>query len=117
MPFEKRVTLPGSERQPLPDAQPVGPIGKNETLRVTVVLQRQGPEPDTGNGSYAQVSRNDFSHPQPGAQQVAALKAAAPILVDEQLVKSGTDLNKVIDALIDPQVAQPVIASANNGAK
>jgi sulfonate transport system substrate-binding protein len=62
-----------------------------------------------------QLSRNDFSHPQPGAQQIAALKAAAPILVDEQLVKSGTDLNQVIDALIDPNIAQPVIAS--NGAK
>jgi kumamolisin len=60
MPFGKRVILPGSERQPLPGAQPVGPIGKNETLRVTVVLQRQGAEPDTGNGSYAQVSRDDF---------------------------------------------------------
>lgn len=64
-----------------------------------------------------QLSRNDFSHPQPGAQQLAALKAAAPILVDEQLVKSGTNLNQVIDALIDSSVAQPVIASANNGAK
>lgn len=64
-----------------------------------------------------QLSRNDFSHPQPGAQQLAALKAAAPILVDEQLVKSGTDLNRVIDALIDPSVAQPVIASASNSAK
>ncbi|BCF94049.1 aliphatic sulfonate ABC transporter substrate-binding protein [Paraburkholderia largidicola] len=62
-----------------------------------------------------QLSRNDFGHPQPGAQQIAALKAAAPILVDEQLVKSGTDLNQVIDALIDPNIAQPVIAS--NGAK
>lgn len=62
-----------------------------------------------------QLSRNDFSHPQPGAQQIAALKAAAPILVDEQLVKSGTDLNQVIDALIDSKIAQPVIAS--NGAK
>jgi sulfonate transport system substrate-binding protein len=64
-----------------------------------------------------QLSRNDFSHPQPGAQQIAALKAAAPILVDEQLVKSGTDLNQVIDALIDPKIAQPVIASANTNAK
>jgi len=58
-----------------------------------------------------QLTRNDFSHPQPGAQQITALKAAAPVLVDEQLVKRGTDLNKVIDALIDSKVAQPVIAS------
>ncbi|SDQ59045.1 sulfonate transport system substrate-binding protein [Paraburkholderia fungorum] len=58
-----------------------------------------------------QLSRNDFSHPQPGAQQLTALKAAAPILVQEQLVKPGTDLNQVIDALIDLQAAQPVIAA------
>jgi sulfonate transport system substrate-binding protein len=60
-----------------------------------------------------QLSRNDFSHPQPGAQQIEALKAAAPILTQEQLVKPGTDLNQVIDALIDVRIAQPAIASAN----
>jgi sulfonate transport system substrate-binding protein len=58
-----------------------------------------------------QLSRNDFSHPQLGAQQLAALKAAAPILVQEQLVKPGTDLNQVIDALIDVKSAQPVFAA------
>ena len=58
-----------------------------------------------------QLSRNDFSHPQPGAQQVTALKAAAPILVQEQLVKPDTNLNQIIDALVDSQAAQPVIAS------
>jgi sulfonate transport system substrate-binding protein len=58
-----------------------------------------------------QLSRNDFSHPQPGAQQIAALKAAAPILTQEQLVKPGTDLNQVIDALIDVNAARPVIAA------
>ena len=60
-----------------------------------------------------QLSRNDFSHPQPGTQQIEALKAAAPILVQEQLVKPGTDLNQVIDALVDVKFAQPVIASAD----
>jgi sulfonate transport system substrate-binding protein len=60
-----------------------------------------------------QLSRNDFSHPQPGLQQIEALKAAAPILVQEQLVRPGTDLNQVIDALVDVKFAQPVIASAD----
>ncbi|SAL41374.1 ABC transporter, periplasmic ligand binding protein, aliphatic sulfonates [Caballeronia sordidicola] len=59
-----------------------------------------------------QLSRNDFSQPQPGTKQIDALKAAAPILTQEQLVKPGTDLNQVIDALIDVRIAQPVIASA-----
>jgi sulfonate transport system substrate-binding protein len=64
-----------------------------------------------------QLSRNDFSHPQPGAEQIDALRAAAPILTQEQLVKPGTDLNQVIDALIDVKFAQPVIASASANAK
>jgi sulfonate transport system substrate-binding protein len=59
-----------------------------------------------------QLSRNDFSAPQPGAKQIDALKSAAPILTQEQLVKPGTDLNQVIDALIDTHIAQPVLASA-----
>ncbi len=58
-----------------------------------------------------QLSRNDFSHPQPGPAQITALKAAAPILIQEQLVKPGTDLDGVIDALVDVKVAQPVIAA------
>jgi sulfonate transport system substrate-binding protein len=59
-----------------------------------------------------QLQRNDFSHPVPGAQQIEALKAAAPILVQEDLVKPGTDLPQVIDALVDSQVAQPVVTAA-----
>ena len=61
-----------------------------------------------------QLSRNDFSHPQPGPQQIEALKAAAPILTQEQLVKPGTDLNAVIDALVDVKLAQPVIAATES---
>jgi sulfonate transport system substrate-binding protein len=56
-----------------------------------------------------QLTRNDFSHPVPGPEQVKALKEAASILVDEQLVKKGTDLNKVIEDLIDPSFARAVI--------
>ena len=60
-----------------------------------------------------QLSRNDFSHPRPGPVQIAALKAAAPILTQEQLVKPGTDLNGVVDALIDVEVTPPVGAEAD----
>ncbi|WP_028228781.1 aliphatic sulfonate ABC transporter substrate-binding protein [Paraburkholderia ferrariae] len=58
-----------------------------------------------------QLSRNDFSQPQPGPRQIAALKAAAPILTQEELVKPGTNLDQVIDALIDAQPARAVIAA------
>ncbi|TDV06808.1 aliphatic sulfonate ABC transporter substrate-binding protein [Paraburkholderia caballeronis] len=59
-----------------------------------------------------QLQRTDFSHPVPGEQQIAALKSAAPILSAEDLVKPGTDLPKVIDALIDTQIAQPVVTAS-----
>lgn len=56
-----------------------------------------------------QLSRTDFSNSQPGAEHVAALKAAAPILLDEQLVRPGTDVAAVVDQLISPQLAAGVI--------
>ncbi|MDH0287577.1 aliphatic sulfonate ABC transporter substrate-binding protein [Pseudomonas sp. GD04087] len=64
-----------------------------------------------------QLSRTDFSKPLPGAEQVAALKAAAPILVDEQLVRPGTDVTAVVDQLIAPQLAGEVIGKAGAVAK
>ncbi|GGD74944.1 aliphatic sulfonate ABC transporter substrate-binding protein [Caballeronia grimmiae] len=59
-----------------------------------------------------QLERNDFSDPLPGDTQRAALKAAAPILTEEQLVKAGVDPAQVVDALIDPAFARPVAAAA-----
>ena len=56
-----------------------------------------------------QLSRTDFSNPQPGAEHVTALKAAAPILLDEQLMRPGTDVAAVVDQLISPQLAAGVI--------
>lgn len=47
-----------------------------------------------------QLSRVDFTSPVPGPEHVKALKEAGPILVEEELVKPGTDVNKVIDALV-----------------
>jgi len=53
--------------------------------------------------------RSDFSNPQPSAQHVKALQQAAPILIEEALVKQGTDLNRTITDLIDTRFAQPLI--------
>ena len=50
--------------------------------------------------------RTDLSSPQPTSEHVNALKAAAPILLDEQLVKPGTDLNRTIAELVDTQFAR-----------
>lgn len=56
-----------------------------------------------------QLSRNDFTKSLPGPEHVKALKAAAPLLLEEDLVKRSTDLNKVIDTLIDPSFASSII--------
>jgi sulfonate transport system substrate-binding protein len=54
--------------------------------------------------------RSDFSQALPGAEHVSALRAAAPILHDEALVKPGTDLNRVIAELVDTRFAQSIVA-------
>jgi sulfonate transport system substrate-binding protein len=54
--------------------------------------------------------RSDFSQALPGAEHVNALRAAAPILHDEALVKPGTDLNRAIAELVDTRFAQSLIA-------
>ena len=56
-----------------------------------------------------QLKRNDFSNPVPGAEHVTALKAAAPILVEEDLVRKGTNVSAVIDALVEPAFAKSVV--------
>jgi sulfonate transport system substrate-binding protein len=53
--------------------------------------------------------RTDFSNPRIGKEHQSALRAAAPILLADGLVKPGTDLNKVINELIDPSFAKAVI--------
>jgi sulfonate transport system substrate-binding protein len=53
-----------------------------------------------------QLNRTDFSNPYIGREHRDALQAAAPILLQEDLVKKGTDVNKVINDLIDPSFVQ-----------
>jgi sulfonate transport system substrate-binding protein len=54
--------------------------------------------------------RSDFSKALPGAEHVNALRAAAPILHEEALVKPGTDLNRAIAELVDTRFAQTLVA-------
>jgi len=56
-----------------------------------------------------QLTRNDFSRPRIGPEQVKALKAAAPILTDENLVRPGTSADSVIDSLVDPSFGSAAI--------
>jgi sulfonate transport system substrate-binding protein len=57
-----------------------------------------------------QLTRTDLSSPQLTAKDVIASKAAAPILISEELVRKGTDVSQVIDQLIDPSVGEAVVA-------
>lgn len=63
MAFERRITLPGSDREVLPGSQAVGPIQKDEKIRVTLILRRNGanPAPPTGTGVRQHLSREEFA--------------------------------------------------------
>lgn len=54
--------------------------------------------------------RSDFGNPQPSSEHIKALQAAAPILVDEALVKPGADLQRAITDLVDTRFAVPYIS-------
>jgi sulfonate transport system substrate-binding protein len=48
-----------------------------------------------------QLSRTDLSTPQLSSADITSSKAAAPILVSEELVRRGVNVDQVIDQLID----------------
>ncbi|MFL6354213.1 MAG: protease pro-enzyme activation domain-containing protein [Bryobacteraceae bacterium] len=62
MAFERRISLPGSEKEPLPGSQPVGTIQKDEPVRVTVVLRRNTADPvPRGKGVRKYLSQEQFA--------------------------------------------------------
>ncbi|MBV9405375.1 MAG: S8 family serine peptidase [Acidobacteriaceae bacterium] len=63
MAFEKRTTLRGSEKKPLPGSQPVGAIQPNENVRVTLFLRRKGADPavPTGAGTPTHLTHEQFA--------------------------------------------------------
>lgn len=63
------------------------------------------------NVAQLQLKRTDFSNPRPGPEHIAALKEAAPILLEEALVKPGTDLNRTIAELIDVRAASALASN------
>src|SRR5476651_1854725 len=58
-----------------------------------------------------QLTRTDITSPQLTEQDIVASKAAAPILVSEELVRRGVNVDQVIDQLIDPGFSKTVIAN------
>ncbi|WP_439535530.1 aliphatic sulfonate ABC transporter substrate-binding protein [Methyloversatilis sp.] len=61
--------------------------------------------------AQAQLKRTDFSNPRIGREHHDALRAAAPILVAEELVRKGTDVSKVVTELIEPTFTSAVLAA------
>ena len=58
-----------------------------------------------------QLTRTDLSTPQLSAKDVASSKGAAPILVSEELMRRGVNVDQVIDQLIDPAFSKTLTAS------
>lgn len=56
-----------------------------------------------------QLSRTDLSNPQLSTRDVESSKAAAPILVSEELVRKGVNVEQVVDQLITPDFSASVI--------
>ncbi|VXA54754.1 Sulfonate ABC transporter substrate-binding protein [Acinetobacter proteolyticus] len=56
-----------------------------------------------------QLSRTNFEQNIPSATQTQALKRSGKILTEEDLVRKGTDVNQVVDQLLDPRFAQKVV--------
>lgn len=77
---------------------------KGELTQIVATAAKVSPEV-----AAKEIERNDFSGAIPGAEQIQGLQAASKILLSENLVKSGTDTDKVIKDLIDPSFAQAVV--------
>lgn len=58
-----------------------------------------------------QLARTDFNQSAPTSVHVNALKGAAPILLEEGLVKPGTDVARVINDLVAPESALRVASA------
>jgi sulfonate transport system substrate-binding protein len=56
-----------------------------------------------------ELERNDFKNPVPGAIHVKALLDSSKVLVDEDLIKKGTDVDKAIRDLVDGSYAAAVV--------
>lgn len=59
-----------------------------------------------------QLSRADFTKPIPEAVHIDTLRATAPILIDEEIVRKGTDLNKFIGELVDDSFARAAVKAS-----
>jgi len=55
MAFDKKITLPGSDRRAPKNTKEFGSVQGDETVTITVILRRKGSEPAVAHGSAPQV--------------------------------------------------------------
>lgn len=58
-----------------------------------------------------QFTRANFTKAVPDAQHIGTLKATAPLLLEEEIVRKGTDLDKYIGELVDDRFARAAVES------
>jgi kumamolisin len=93
VPFQKRVPLPGSNRQPLPESQEVGPVPADERVQVTVSLRRRGGNPPVDQGgqlphvSYSQFSAEYGADPADIARVESFAQHAGLTIVESSIAK------------------------------
>jgi len=64
-----------------------------------------------------QLTRADFTKPLPAAQHIDTLRATIPLLLEEDIVKKGTDLNRVLAELVDDRFAVAVVKGGPKAAE
>lgn len=58
-----------------------------------------------------QLSRANFKQPVPAAIHIDSIRATLPILVEEEIVKKGVDLNKALAGLVETRYAEEAVKS------
>ncbi len=83
------VTLPGSERSPLPGAEPAGSVDESEHIEVTLVTRRRAELPRDASGAPVRLSRDELE--QRHGSDPADLELVARTLSDFGLEVTGRD--------------------------
>ncbi len=78
---EPRVAVPGSERGPIPGAEPVGPVDPAAPVEITVVLRRRAPLPAGERLTRAELAQRYGADPADVALVRAAVEQAGGTVV------------------------------------
>jgi sulfonate transport system substrate-binding protein len=78
---------------------------KEEAIAITAEASKQSPEVIA-----RQFTRANFTKAVPDEQHIGTLKATAPLLIAEDVVRKGTDLDRFIGELVDDRFARAAVA-------